>query len=82
MISEPPLAADSTTIVASLIPATIRFRFTKFCLSGLVPLMNSVSSPPCETISTAVRLCTAGYILSSPCAKTPTVSKPFCRAAL
>ena len=26
---------------------TMRFRFTKFCLSGLVPLVNSVSKPPC-----------------------------------
>ena len=27
---------------------------------GLVPLMNSVSSPPCVSISVAVRRCTAG----------------------
>ena len=48
-------------MVASLIPATIRFRLTKFCLSGFVPLINSVSSPPHCVISAAVRS-TVGYI--------------------
>ena len=37
-----------------------KLREAKFCRSGLVPLMNSVSSPPCVSISVAVRRCTAG----------------------
>lgn len=43
---EPPFSADSTTIVQSEIPATIRFLRRKFGRSGSVPLGKSVNRPP------------------------------------
>ena len=60
VISPPPLLADSTSIVASDIPATIRFLRTKFTLSAFVIVINSVSSPPCLTMLAAVVRWTEG----------------------
>jgi hypothetical protein len=51
VIKEPPLSADSITIVASDIPATILFLLTNF-LYRIEP-QNSVIKPPfCSTLDT------------------------------
>ena len=65
---------------ASDSPAMILLRFGKFSLSGLEPLINSVISPPCCIMRPAMALFSCGYILSSPCARTPTVFSPCVRA--
>ena len=74
VIMEPPLFPDSIMMAASAMPATILFRFGKFSRLGTVSLINSVSSEPFSIMSNATDLCSVGYILSNPCAKTPTVA--------
>ena len=80
-MSDPPFFLDSTTTTASAIPATMRLRATKLNRSGSVLVVYSVSMPPLSSACTATFRCTAGYILSNPCAGMMMVDMPASMAA-